>query len=393
MSRNRQEEQAFGSDSFLDIICNMVGILIILIVIAGIRVARAPARPTADTLAQSTPAIAVTSPEIIVPTTVATPPQKLPTLDITRVSEQLDRTPIPDPLVPAPRFVESPLPPIPRPELSAERRAEETALRRALEDLAASRRQLEATQRESAARLAAVAQEAADLERQVSQRQQALQSNRDQLAAGEAELAETAERLSILKTRLTEDDAPPAQVIHHAVTPIGRVVTGEELHFHLSGGRVTPVPIEDLARRLKAEIEHKREMFAKLPRYEGTIGPVDGFRMSYVIERMQLSLAEELKHGPQVVRMQVTQWTMLPEPDLPSETADEAIQRGSGFYNALLTAGPSATMTFWVYEDSFDLCRRLQDFAHQHGYDVAARPLPHGIPITGSPEGSKSISQ
>ena len=39
MSRRIREEQPFGSDSFLDVIANIVGILIILIVIVGMKVA------------------------------------------------------------------------------------------------------------------------------------------------------------------------------------------------------------------------------------------------------------------------------------------------------------------------------------------------------------------
>ncbi len=43
MSRkNRDNEQSFGSDAFLDVIANIVGILIILIVVAGVKVSRAP---------------------------------------------------------------------------------------------------------------------------------------------------------------------------------------------------------------------------------------------------------------------------------------------------------------------------------------------------------------
>ncbi len=42
MARSRSGDLDFGSDSFLDIIANIVGILIILIVIAGLRVARTP---------------------------------------------------------------------------------------------------------------------------------------------------------------------------------------------------------------------------------------------------------------------------------------------------------------------------------------------------------------
>ena len=43
MSRRRPKgELQFGSDSFLDVVANIVGILIILIVIAGLRVSQTP---------------------------------------------------------------------------------------------------------------------------------------------------------------------------------------------------------------------------------------------------------------------------------------------------------------------------------------------------------------
>ena len=49
MSRRTQRpELEFGSDSFLDVVCNIVGILIILIVVVGVRLQRQPlARETA----------------------------------------------------------------------------------------------------------------------------------------------------------------------------------------------------------------------------------------------------------------------------------------------------------------------------------------------------------
>src|SRR5437763_477758 len=42
MSRRNREEIPFGSDSFLDVLANIVGILIILIVAAAARMGRAP---------------------------------------------------------------------------------------------------------------------------------------------------------------------------------------------------------------------------------------------------------------------------------------------------------------------------------------------------------------
>ncbi|HUG90744.1 MAG TPA: hypothetical protein VML55_07925, partial [Planctomycetaceae bacterium] len=42
MSRRTEADPGVGSDAFLDVIANIVGILIILIVVAGVRVSRAP---------------------------------------------------------------------------------------------------------------------------------------------------------------------------------------------------------------------------------------------------------------------------------------------------------------------------------------------------------------
>src|SRR5262245_15512694 len=52
MSRRMPQEAGFGSDSFLDVLANMVGILIILIVIAGVKLGR----PVEETLADDPPA-------------------------------------------------------------------------------------------------------------------------------------------------------------------------------------------------------------------------------------------------------------------------------------------------------------------------------------------------
>ena len=41
----RESDAGFGSDSFLDVIANMVGILIILVVVVGIRVKQMPQVP------------------------------------------------------------------------------------------------------------------------------------------------------------------------------------------------------------------------------------------------------------------------------------------------------------------------------------------------------------
>ncbi len=94
-----------------------------------------------------------------------------------------------------------------------------------------------------------------------------------------------------------------------------------------------------------------------------------------------------------MMRIGVTNWTIVPDHDLKAEPAETALSLGSKFIRTLQTAEPGTTLTFWVYPDSFKLYRRLQQFAHNEGFTVAARPLPFGIPIAGSPNGTRSAGQ
>jgi hypothetical protein len=49
-----------------------------------------------------------------------------------------------------------------------------------------------------------------------------------------------------------------------------------------------------------------------------------------------------------------------------------------------------ATVTVWVYPDSFEPFRVLKEELYKLGYLTASRPMPQGQPITGSPQGSRS---
>ena len=52
-----------------------------------------------------------------------------------------------------------------------------------------------------------------------------------------------------------------------------------------------------------------------------------------------------------------------------------------------------ATVTLWIYPDSFSLYRRLREDLTEQGFSVAARPLPEGMTIRGSPMGTQSAAQ
>jgi hypothetical protein len=101
---------------------------------------------------------------------------------------------------------------------------------------------------------------------------------------------------------------------------------------------------------------------------------------------------EELRQGMSVA-INLSSWKLVAEPDLETESAEEATKDRGDFLRRLRDADTDTTITFWVYPDSYAIYRQLQEFAHRENFTVAARPLPFGVPIAGSPQGSRSSGQ
>jgi hypothetical protein len=115
--------------------------------------------------------------------------------------------------------------------------------------------------------------------------------------------------------------------------------------------------------------------------------------MRYVVVKQLPSAIEELRTGGSFFRIQLAYYELDVTTDAFTESIDQALRPGSRFLNALSRARPGTALTFWVYPDSFELHRALQEYAHDAGFDVAARPLPIGVPIAGSPHGTRSSAQ
>jgi hypothetical protein len=114
--------------------------------------------------------------------------------------------------------------------------------------------------------------------------------------------------------------------------------------------------------------------------------------MEYVLRRAPLGLDELMqRHG---VSFDLRGWELVPEYEGRGEPYETCLQPFSEFARTLNRLNPErATITMWVYPDGFPLYRRLRDDLHARGFLVAARPLPEGTPIKGSPSGSLSAGQ
>jgi hypothetical protein len=378
----------------------MVGILIILIVIAGVRVSRAPvtappvspeASPMAAEPASGPPSRELAEmpvlelPELRPPTAVEAVPQ--PQLSLEPIDPPMASDPAEPPAV-EPHPAE---PPPLDPELVARvdtLAAEMAALQGQQLDVD---RALAATRQQTGSTL----QQLASVRRQVQSEQQTLERGRELVEAFARTLEQSQRELAVLQVTLGELDAqrPQPEIVRHRLTAMGREVTGDELHFLLTNGRVATVPLEPLAERVKVQLQRQKDRFLQMQRYSGTVGPVQGFRMEFTAERQAISMIDELRYGTALLRVGVTEYRLLPDSSLKAETADEARRPHSDFHSVLRSARSGITLTFWVHPDSFELHCQLLELAHAAGFEVASRPLPAGVPITGSPNGSRSVAQ
>lgn len=358
-------EQQFGSDSFLDVVANVVGILIILMVLAGLRAAKAPIVLKSEVAQAQNPPTRSEPAQFVPPVAIAPAP-------IDEAAEE-------------------------RREKLAQLHSQAAELREQLGGL-----QQQADEREM--RLSDLQSQDAALRNRLTSLASNLETellSAEQLRQQADELAAAAQAVRVKLTKREADLAAAEQTPHkterlqHRITPVSRVLTENEteLHFRCVGGKVAVIPLEDLIGRMKAQMERQRDFIMRSRRYAGSVGPVKGFSLNYVVERENSSSLDSIRAGMNYVRIIVSQWELVPEGDLEAEDSVTANREESNFRSELRKAEPGSTITIWVYPDSYALYRQLQAIAHRDGFTVAARPMPAGIAIMGSPKGSRSSAQ
>ncbi len=406
--RHNSAEQEFGSDSFLDIIANIVGILIILIVVAGVKVARQPPEANPAPL----PVVAESAGDSAVgfqsadgesgPTEASDDDESWLVLPAVAAEPQLPQI--------DPQEVERLNSQIADLHLKVDGAVSTIAVSSA--ELQRLLDEIQAADAESFAR--AVRLKEIDSERDVAaervlQLSQSLGRNEHEVAALGQKLfasqqhqqfiADRLHAVSVQTQKLREVlEATPAVIdsgerLLHRLAPVGEPVTEHELHFRISQGHIAHIPLEALLDRLKAQVSSRRSTVMRMDRYEGTVGPVGGFRMDYTVEKNALPPLESLQYGGGAYRVSVSRWTVVPADTLDAEPLDRAVVIGSRFRQVLETAPLDSTITIWLYPDDFAAFRQIRELAHGLNLRVAARPLPPGTPIAGSPSGSRSSGQ
>ena len=335
MPRFRKENtEAVNPDSFLDIVASVVSIMIIMVVMEGSRIKNAPIQAAI----QSDP-----------------------------VTAELEK------------------------DLHEERSLEG--------DIINSAEEIEHLKRESAARCLErdmLATAASALEQKVESHRRQLDEQKLQrfdLARSSSEARFQFDELARARQLAETAESAPI-VVENYPTPISRQVDSNEAHFQISGGSIVHIPLEELLEQFQTDARHKAYKLTDLPEITETIGPVDGFRLKYTLERRDTTAEEAKATGRMGSYVRLKKWTLIPVVDALGESPEVALNEGSAFRKALAKLRPGQhTITIWTYEDSFDAFRQIRKELYRLGFTTAARPLPHGQPISGSPDGSKSAAQ
>ena len=300
MARRHDEETAFGSDSFLDVVANIVGILIILIVIVGVRVSRTPAVTAKDSSA-----------------TEVTPAAELPLLSIQVPAEEPLPEPEKTPLPSMPSF-----PPLPDLEAPADLIAAVEALEKQHASSTEESKQL-------AEKLKRLAMESDDqrhrntlFEKELDSQQVHYRAVASRKVLLESELIQKREAMTATEKQLEEfgNRDEPVETLTHQLLPIGREVDGDEVHFRLYQGRVSCVPIPELAKEVRREMERRKDIMLTRSSFQGSTREIDGYVLDFVMQRQGMSLAEELRYGRAVMRIVASAWIIHPTEQLQTET-------------------------------------------------------------------------
>lgn len=336
----QEHELTAGYDSFLDIVTNIVGILIILVMVVGVRASKLP------------PA----SPQT----------KNFPDHDA-RDLEELRR----------------------QKDVLESLRMDVLQIHETIRQVELDRAAREFERRNLAGLVAQLGKSLEERAARVSDRE------RERIAL-QGRLAESRNRAEQLRRELeasTNINTDHVVTLVNYPTPLSVPADGEELHFQIRNGRVAYIPLERLLKELVGDARQKIYRLLEVPEVSGTVGPLGGYRLQYVLVRRNVQVEDRTGEGVNGAMVQLKRWVLQPIADV-GDPSDKALEETSEFRRRLAGYQPEKTIvTIWCYPDGFADFRRLRDFLHQQGFSVAGRPLPNGYPITGSPSGSKSAAQ
>lgn len=337
MSRARRTTLEMSFDSFLDIVANLVGILIILVVVVGASSREAAQEAAIESIRESA-----------------------------EVQEFRDA--------------------------ASQAASARQAVDRIRRELTQFDREIQSRRHERNVML-----EMLDLAReQWEEKKQQMTSQQQQSAAEAGEIARLNSQLNELTGQRSalENVESRVEIVEHLPSPMAKTVFGEEIHLRLKGGRLSIVPIDALVEAIRDAFRRGAADGARTGTSNSSVGPIRDYLAKYEVQRSRavVNRGGAVSTG---MRMELVGMTVEPINEAVGEPLPQVLNSQRSMLDIELAGrDPSTTtVTVWVYPDSFTEFRKLKEHLYARGIATAARPLPMGQPISGGPGGSRSAAQ
>jgi hypothetical protein len=210
------------------------------------------------------------------------------------------------------------------------------------------------------------------------------------------ELLQKARALQVEIQSVEKLPTPTRTLRYH--TPVSRPVRTDELHFECMKGRVAFIDVRAFIDEITVNLKDASKPLDRNWKVEAVTAPIGEFRLRYVIERERGFAERFVESSAPSQKAQfnrsVTAWKVEPVAENRGETVEAALDPRSAFRQIIDGLDAQQTVvTLWVYPDSFAVFRRLRDFLHDRDIEVAARPIPQGAHIGASRDGTASRGQ
>jgi len=183
---------------------------------------------------------------------------------------------------------------------------------------------------------------------------------------------------------------PKATVVENLPTPLSQRVENKEIHLRLLGGHVVVVPLVELMIQLEGHVGEEKTRYFRQQTSTGKVGPIGNFELEFFLETYEVPM-----NGGIGTRIGLHYAEAVPTFEPLGQPLRQALASPQSEFRRKLAAFQKHlyTVTIWLYPDSFEEYQELKQFLQEQGYSVAARPMVMGSLIGMSPNGTKSSTQ
>jgi hypothetical protein len=180
------------------------------------------------------------------------------------------------------------------------------------------------------------------------------------------------------------------ETLESVPTPLARDVEGQSLYLRLKAGQLSVVPINELMSEAADHVEDIRRRLQQQGKAIETFGPLDGYRIQLTIMRQADPASVTGPRAGQIVRYSTQQYVdILPAADSIGQDVEVALAPGGAVYRYLEERRrQTPTVLVLLHTDSFKHCAFIKRTLWQMGLSVAMFPIGPGDPLRASLGGS-----